>query len=439
MKTRLPKNVGHEVDDVREQLAARAAGPDNRQINSPKGFVENFLPRLGSDPQGVVANDVLGFYDGTELPLFAYLADHYAYCDRYYCSHPGPTLPNRMYSLTGDVQYDRFGVPILENNSGDNILLSRAMTIYDLLTRKGVSWRVYESEPSVTMLRMFARYATNDTDIVPISRLKADVASGNLPAFTAIEPAMHHHPQNDDHPDADMYRGQIFLKEVYDTLRSNDALWRKTLLIITYDEHGGLYDHVVPPIADLLERPRVSDVVIARSVGSPVASSGITGGARPGNVSVGPGNVLVGTALLDPPASPVLPPAPSPATLTIPYGVRVPTFVVSPLTMRGKGPSITLDHCSIIKTVLARFLGSEKPFVSDRVHASQTFNAFLTEAQPRTDVPASPTLGQLPIDARRLAPGASRIVTEPLFRKEMREGPVDYHDITGRLARMLGR
>jgi hypothetical protein len=107
--------------------------------------------------------------------------------------------------------------------------------------------------------------------------------------------------------------------------------------------------------------------------------------------------------------------------------------------MRGKGPSITLDHCSIIKTVLARFLGGDKPFVSDRVHASQTFDAFLTEAQPRMDVPASPTLGVLPIDVRRLAPGASRIITEPLFRKTMPEGPVDYQDLTGRLARMLGR
>ena len=131
-------------------------------------------------------DDVLGFYEASDLPFFAYLAQHYGYCDRYFCSHPGPTLPNRMYSLTGDVQRDRFGSPILDNNNGDNFLLSRATTIYDLLTRKGVSLRVYESEPSVTMLRMFARYATDTTDIVPLARLQAD-AGRPQPA------GVHHH------------------------------------------------------------------------------------------------------------------------------------------------------------------------------------------------------------------------------------------------------
>jgi phospholipase C len=286
-------------------------------------------------------------------------AINYAYCDRYYCSHPGPTLPNRVYSLTGDVQHDRYGFPILDNNNGDNFLLSRAASIYDLLARRGLDFRVYESNPSVTMLRMFARYATDTTSIVPIDRLAADVARGDLPPFTAIEPAMHHHPQDDDHPDADMHRGQIFVKRVYDTLRSNPALWKKTLLIITYDEHGGLYDHVVPPLADLLQTPD-----------GPVIGKTASLSRQPP-----PGRSLPDESLLQ----------------QIPYGVRVPTFVVSPWTMRGKGPSLILDHCSILKSVLARFWGGEKPFLSDRVNASHSFDAFLTEAAPRVDMTTSTT------------------------------------------------
>jgi phospholipase C len=337
---------------------------------------------------GVVPDDVLGYYDGSQLPMFEYLAEYYAYCDRYFCSHPGPTMPNRMYSLTGDVQYDRLGVPILDNNHGDNFLLSRALTIYDVLTKLGVRWRVYESNPSVTMLRMFARYATNDTEIVSIDSLEADAAAGNLPELTVIEPRMHSQPQDDDHPDADMWRGQQFIKRVYQALR-NAPTWEKTVLIITYDEHGGLYDHVVPPVADLL---RVS---------------GSSDEAQP--------------------------------SLTIPYGVRVPTFVVSPWTKRGKGEGITLDHCSILKTVLARFAGEDKPFMSDRVHVSQSFDAYLSEPAPPTVDEPLPVLEDLPIDVRRVVPGASAIETAPLSRKRMRQGPVDYHELSGRLARMLGR
>jgi phospholipase C len=87
-----------------------------------------------------------------------------------------------------------------------------------------------------------------------------------------------------------MWRGQRFLKDVYDTLVSNRELWSNTLLIITYDEHGGFYDHVIPPLADGLFQRLV-----------------VTGEG---------------------------------SSMTISYGVRVPTFVVSPWTPAGKGPDI---------------------------------------------------------------------------------------------------
>jgi phospholipase C len=451
-RTRIPKGVGHELDDVTQQLAGRIDGGGG-QINDPKGFVDNFREKrlkdapdrdYVADPRadGLVPDDVLGYYDGEDLPIFEHLANHYAYCDRFYCSHPGPTLPNRMYSLTGDVQYDRLGVPIIRNNHGDNFLLSRAETIYDVLTKKGVSWRVYESAPSVTMLRMFARYATNDTDIRPVSRLESDLAAGDLPSFTYIEPAMHHHPQDDDHPDADMWRGQAFIRRVYEALRSNQSVWQKTLLIITYDEHGGLYDHAVPPVADVIQRSLVSGH-IRDLTHVLVADDEPAGGGRvPGDRHVefehrrDLSSIVVRDAVTTIDADP---PAEAPAHMLIPYGVRVPTFVVSPWVAPGKGPSITLDHCSIVKTVLARFVGTEKPFLSERVAASHSFESFLTESQPRPNVPQTEALAPLPETARRLVSRASQIVTPPLSRKRMREETVDFHDLSGWVARMIGR
>ena len=345
----------------------------------------------------MLPEDVLGYYDGDELAFFKFLTENYAYCEKFFCSHAGPTLPNRMLSLAGDVQYDRTGEPILDNNHGDNFILSRAQTIFDLLTRKGVRWRVYKSPPSVTMLRMFARFAGDNTNIVPVERLVDDVARGDLPPVTVVDPAMHHFPENDDHPVADMYNGQIFLKGLYDTLWSNQDIWRKTMIVITYDEHGGFYDHVVPPVAEARTRPMVVS-----------------------NGPIGPGPW-------------------TPSTLITPYGVRVPTFVVSPWAPSGKGPDIVLDHCSILKTIIARFC-PDKAFLSDRVHASRTFDAYLSAPQARLDVPPSPAMEPIPLDAQlRPAPGASQIITEPITRKKMREGNTNAHELLGMLARMLGR
>jgi phospholipase C len=406
-KTRFPLSVGHSLTDVAEQLSKTLTTNSGLMINSPQGFVDNFKskmpePILGEfgpvNLFGVVEKDVLGYYTDEDLNFYDFLAKNYAYCQLYFSSHPGPTFPNRMYLLTGDVQYDRTGEPILSNNKDDNLLLSRALNIFDVLERKGVSWRVYESFPSVAMLRFFARYAADNTHIVDISRLKEDIAVGNLPSVTFIEPAMHHSPKNDDLPPfADMLQGQHFLKGVYDTLRQSDA-WRNTLLIITYDEHGGFYDHVIPPVADALS---------PRSFLSHGDMSSLTPSFK--------------------------------KNMTIPYGVRVPTFVVSPWVPPGKSPDIVLDHCSILKTILACFCGNDRPFLSGRVHASHSFESFLTQSEPRLDeIPDPPILPRFFSQRRRIGK-TQAIDTKPLTEKALDEGDVDFHDITGMLARMLGR
>ena len=386
LKTRFPAQVGHKLLDVAEQLAEKLQTSFGTAVISPKGFISNFASRV---TPGLLAEDILGTYDGNDLAFYRFLAENYAYCERYFSAHPGPTLPNRMYSLGGENQYDRLGEAILDNSISDNFSLSRALNIFDLLTRKNVSWRVYESFPSVTMLRMFARYVGDDVNIRRFDGLKADIKAGNLPSVTFIDPAMHHGPENDDHPVADMLDGQRFLKTIYDALRGNAGLWLKTLLIITYDEHGGFYDHVVPPAAEVRSLPTVVSHTPTSSFDAP---------------------------------------------MIIPYGVRVPTFVVSPWVPAGKGPGITLDHCSILKTILARFCSATKPFLSDRVNASLTFNSFLTQREPRiSGIPPSPILPDL---AR---PAGQAIQTRPISSRALRAGDVDFHDLTGMLARTLGR
>jgi hypothetical protein len=96
---------------------------------------------------------------------------------------------------------------------------------------------------------------------------------------------------------------------------------------------------------------------------------------------------------------------------------------------------VVLDHCSILKTILARFCGAGQPFLSDRVHASHSLDAFLSATQPRLQVPPSPALQSLDDP-----PGPPpRIETPLLSRKQMRAGNVDFHELTGMVARLLGR
>src|SRR5262249_31012297 len=100
LKTRFPVAVGHQLADVTIQLSQRLQTPTGQFINSPQGFIADFANgKLKPD-------DVLGYYTGEDLPMYRFLAENYSYSQSYFCAHPGPTLPNRMFSLSGDVQYD---------------------------------------------------------------------------------------------------------------------------------------------------------------------------------------------------------------------------------------------------------------------------------------------------------------------------------------------
>ena len=181
LKTRLPKSVGHKLKDVREQLAGQAQRAEAGR-STTQGLRRELHAQDRADSLGVEPHDVLGYYEASDLPFYA-IWPSTRLLRPLFLFAPGADPAEPDVCDDRRLAYGRFGEPILDNNNGDNFLLSRATTIYDLLARKGVSWRVYESEPSVTMLRMFARYATNNTDIVPLARLKADVADRNLPAL----------------------------------------------------------------------------------------------------------------------------------------------------------------------------------------------------------------------------------------------------------------
>jgi phospholipase C len=345
-----------------------------------------------------------GYHPENALPFYGFLAQEYMISDRWYSSHPGPTFPNRFFYLSGHLGTNADGEPQRDNDTS-SLRLLRSRTIQDALTERSVSWKMYESDPDVCMLRMFARYAFDQTNIRPVEEFYTDARAGKLPSVTFLEPQYHLGAgTNDDHPPADMALGQTFVRGVYEALTANAAAWNKTLFIITYDEHGGLHDHHVPDLADRYVQP-----------------------GRP--------------------------------TVEVGYGVRVPAFIVSPWVPGGattrRTTQAVFDHTSILKTIVNRFCPNDPAIMSDRMAFANDLFPLLTLATPRAASnfaafnsgpgqsigPLQPAIAQRnsvkPPPVRSIIDEA-RAQSAPLARGRQLFGDhTDWHQYMSRLALML--
>jgi phospholipase C len=199
-------------------------------------------------------------------------------CDRYFSAVMAETYPNRFYLHAA--QTDR-----LHNSTAQATM----PTIWDRLKDAGVSGRYYFSDIPFTAL-----WYTKHLDIsAPFASFLADAAAGQLPAVSFVDPRFEDEASGssgDDHPHADIRAGEAFLAQVYAAVTSSPN-WDRTLLVVTYDEWGGFYDHVAPTSA-----PDVSPTTALR-------------------------------------------------------GFRVPTVVISPRARRGAVAHGTYDHTSILRAI----------------------------------------------------------------------------------------
>jgi phospholipase C len=196
-----------------------------------QGFVTEYAKTGALDPALA-----LGYHDRSVLPVSYALADHYTLCQRWFASVMGPTWPNRLYSHGAQSQ------GMTSNDLPDGQFYSMR-TIYDALDEAGVPWSYYWSD--APFLLTFGALGARD-EVRPIDEFFADCAAGTLPSVSVVEPAFSF---NDDHPPHHPLLGQLFLASVHNALAASPA-WEHTLLVITYDEHGGFYDHVPPPTTD---------------------------------------------------------------------------------------------------------------------------------------------------------------------------------------------
>ena len=306
--------------------------PPSPPTANNSGFVQNFAYTLTWEQKegrpiakGTIPADIMGIFTPAMLPILSGLARGFAVCDRWFASTPTETLPNRAFALAATSQ----------GHMDDQTHSFTAPSIFGALTKKGISWAIYgyNADP-------LTRMTFSDTAIAPSSNFgrftdfQKAATGGKLPAFTFLEPSWGANG-NSQHPNYNVALGEQLIHDVYYAVRGGSG-WNQTLLVITYDEHGGCYDHVSPP---------TNAVAPDSSVGE------------------------YGFDFKR-------------------FGVRVPTVLISPLiapgsVYRASGPT-PLDHTSILKTIEERW---GLTALTARDAAAPDVAGALTLAKPRTDDP----------------------------------------------------
>jgi phospholipase C len=190
-----------------------------------------------TSPSGPVA---MGYWDERNLPFTYSLASTFALSDRWFCSLLGQTDPNRRYltaATSAGMVDDVLTQAIAKPPNG---------TIFDRLDQHGITWRDYYHTSSLPTLDVwFTDPASRSKNVVSVDEFFDDVASGSLPGLCIVDPDFDH--GSEENPQ-DIAIGEEFAAKVVNAVMSGPA-WEKSLLVWTYDEHGGYYDHVPPPPA----------------------------------------------------------------------------------------------------------------------------------------------------------------------------------------------
>jgi phospholipase C len=311
-------------------------GPESPNPNPRwpmQGFVVNYAKTGAHD-----AMQIMQCHSPSQVPILTGLARHYAVSDAWFASVPSQTWPNRAFLHAGTSNGH------VDNGSPPDPLQWDVATIFGVLQSVGVSWTIYHDTalvPSLTRTMFPSLWRPSlDGHFRTFDAFVQDCAQDRLPQYAFLEPSFLVEP-TDEHPPHDVNAGESFLHAIWNALSTSPA-FPKALLVVTFDEHGGCYDHVLPPFG--------ATSPDARSL------AGDQGFAFDR------------------------------------FGVRVPTVVVSPWIAAGtvfrSDLATPYDHTSILAT-LRDWLGiSETAMLpSRRVAAAPNLGQLLTRSTPRTDVP----------------------------------------------------
>jgi len=240
-----PCDPDHGTNATTFKIFGAASASKGEFINaSMDGFVEweNMNGNAGTS-----YCEVMSMLTPEHIPVLSYLAGEFAIMDNFFAAHAGPTWPNRLFMLSGTSAGLTATGPWYHDKVGQ---LFPQKTIFDQLANEGMTWRNYYND---TPWELFlGAIAHNPENLASMEQFFVDAREGNLPSFAWINPRSGINVtlklgSNDQHPDHDIALGEGYYKDIYEALRASPQ-WYETLLVITYDEHGGFYDHVPTPL-----------------------------------------------------------------------------------------------------------------------------------------------------------------------------------------------
>jgi phospholipase C len=299
------------------------------------------------DPKDPSGSRTMGYYDQGMLPYYYALYNTFAMGDHYFASVPGPTFPNRLYLLAAtSFGHIRNDLPTSQGQFSQP-------SIFDSLDAGGISWNVYAAQYPLSISFLFA-HVRNTADffkVRPVSQYYLDAAAGTLPQVSFVEPiySAPNNVESDEHPTANVQVGEQFTSKVISSLFASPD-WGSSALFLTYDEHGGFYDHVAPPAA------------------------------------VPPDDI-----------APMLQPGDVPAAFDL-YGIRVPAAVISPYSRPHFVSHVVNDHTSILRFIETRF---GLPALTRRDAAANPMLEFFDFSHQSFAVP--PSLPAAPVFAAQAA------------------------------------
>src|SRR5579863_2255826 len=343
---------GHDFLDVQEQLC----GPGNRYGTAPltgTGYVSSYART--AQPRGIPFDDakrIMAAFNPANtdpLPISHRLGREFCLCDNWRASVPGPTWPNRFFFhaatsggliaspdpteiLSNPTKYNRDATGFFKFSNG---------TIYKSFDAAHVSWCVYRFDlPQIASIEGMMVHMLPGGKIKEYAQFKNDIQNGTLAQYSFIEPDYKTQSNfaggNSEHAVGDIREGEKLIKNIYETVR-NSSIWDKTLLVIVYDEHGGYFDHELPPVND-----QYATGDDDRYNGDPVHFDFRT------------------------------------------LGVRVPALIISPWIPKNLIDHTLYDHTSLLATVEKRW--GLRP-LTRRDASARAFDGLFLEDQSRQDTP----------------------------------------------------